>query len=340
MPRQGRIDAPGALHHIIARGIERGEIFRDDQDRDDFLTRLEKIVIETHTGCYAWALMPNHFHLLLRTGRVPIATVMRRLLTGYAIGFNGRHRRGGHLFQNRYKSILCQEDPYLKELVRYIHLNPLRAGMVADLKELDRYRYVGHSAIMNRRKAPWQKTRTVLALFSDKVTDARRLYRQFVKAGIDQGQRPELIGGGLVRSVGGWCVVKSLRKAGVWFKSDERILGDSEFVESVLSHAQEQLQGSDALAGHGVDIDRLIELAAQSLSLAPERLYGAGKARDVGKARSLVCFWSVRKLGMTMTAVSRKLGVSVPTVSLAVGKGERLAQQEEMSLEGLLDINI
>ena len=126
MPRKARIDAPGALHHIIARGIEGRKIFISDRDRNDFIDRLNAILPEAQTDCYAWALMPNHFHLLLRTGTVPLATVMRRLLTGYAIAFNYRHHRRGHLFQNRYKSILCQEDTYLMELVRYIHLNPLR----------------------------------------------------------------------------------------------------------------------------------------------------------------------------------------------------------------------
>ena len=130
MPRKSRIDAPGALHHVIARGIERGQIFRNDGDRSHFLIRLGDILTETNTACYAWALIPNHFHLLLRTGNVTISTTMRRLLTGYANWFNRRHRRYGHLFQNRYKSILCQEDAYLLELVRYIHLNPLRAGIV------------------------------------------------------------------------------------------------------------------------------------------------------------------------------------------------------------------
>jgi len=98
MPRKARIDAPGALHHIMARGIERRDIFEDDFDRNNFLERIEKIVLETDTRCYAWTLIPNHFHLLLKTGRVPIATVMRRLLTGHAGFFNRRHRRHGHLF--------------------------------------------------------------------------------------------------------------------------------------------------------------------------------------------------------------------------------------------------
>ncbi len=93
MPRQSRIDAPGALHHIIVRGIERCKIFRDDDDRYDFTKRLGGILEETATACYAWALIPNHFHLLLLNGNTPIATVMRRLLSGHAIRYNRRHRR-------------------------------------------------------------------------------------------------------------------------------------------------------------------------------------------------------------------------------------------------------
>jgi REP element-mobilizing transposase RayT len=118
MLRQARIDTPGALHHIIIRGIERGSIFRDDLDKNEFVQRLERILLETSAPCFAWALIPNHAHLLLRSGLVPIANVMRRLLTSYAQFFNRRHRRHGQLFQNRYKSILCEEEPYLLELVR------------------------------------------------------------------------------------------------------------------------------------------------------------------------------------------------------------------------------
>ena len=110
MPRQARIDAPGALHHIICRGIERRNIFKDNTDRNRFLERLGSVFQKTFTPCYGWALIPNHFHLLLKTGQEPIAQIMRRLLTGYAVTFNRRHRRYGRLFQNRYKSILCQEN--------------------------------------------------------------------------------------------------------------------------------------------------------------------------------------------------------------------------------------
>lgn len=135
MPRLARLDAPGVLHHVMGRGIERKKIFLRDIDRNDFLARLSELAQAGAMEIYAWALMPNHFHILCKTKDMPLASCMRRVLTGYVVNFNKRHRRYGHLFQNRYKSIVCQEDAYLKELVRYIHLNPLRAGLVKDLKE-------------------------------------------------------------------------------------------------------------------------------------------------------------------------------------------------------------
>ncbi|MGD9066007.1 MAG: transposase [Desulfobacterales bacterium] len=136
MPRLARLDAPGVLHHVIIHGIERRGIFRDDFERENFLERLSILVPETQTICYAWVFMSNHAHFLLRIGLGGIAHLMRRLLTGYAVSFNRRH---GQLFQNRCKSIICQEDAYFKELVRYIHLNPVRAKVVPDLGGLNQY---------------------------------------------------------------------------------------------------------------------------------------------------------------------------------------------------------
>jgi REP element-mobilizing transposase RayT len=124
MPRQSRLDAPGVLHHVIIRGIERKNFFWDSTDQQDFVDRLAVLIPETQARCYGWVLMTNHAHFLFRSGPSGISTLMRRLLTGYVVSFNRRHRRYGQLFQNRYKSIICQEDAYLKELVRYIHLIP------------------------------------------------------------------------------------------------------------------------------------------------------------------------------------------------------------------------
>ena len=252
MPRQSRIDAPGAFHHVICRGIERRKIFRDDIDRELFLERTARVFKKTATQCYAWALMPNHFHLLLQTGGAPLSIVMRRLLTGHAVVFNRRHRRKGHLFQNRYKSILCQEDPYFLELVRYIHLNPLRGKVVLSLDALDRYGYCGHSVLMGKAANEWQETGRVLGLFGERVFSARKKYRDFLEKGIDLGRRPDLVGGGLLRSSGGWKGLKSALEMGIHLKADERILGDSLFVESVLEEQEEHFERRYHLQSQGL----------------------------------------------------------------------------------------
>ena len=135
MPRKARIDMPGLLQHVIVRGIERRKIFLDDHDRGMFVNRFSALLEETGSDCFAWALLGNHVHALLRCNRTELSVFMRRLLTGYAVNFNHRHKRSGHLFQNRYKSIICEEDTYLLELIRYIHLNPLRAAMVPDRRQ-------------------------------------------------------------------------------------------------------------------------------------------------------------------------------------------------------------
>jgi len=164
MPRTARLDAPGVLHHVMIRGIERRKIFRNDKDHEDFIERLANLCPSMKTHCYAWAFLPNHAHFLFRTGREPLSKLMRRLLTGYVIGFNQRHKRRGQLFQNRYKSIICQEETYLQELVRYIHLNPIRAGMVQTLDELKKYKFCGRSVLMGKVKREWQDTDYVFGL--------------------------------------------------------------------------------------------------------------------------------------------------------------------------------
>jgi hypothetical protein len=165
---------------------------------------------------------------------------MRKVLTGYAVTFNRRYRRSGHLFQNRYKSILCEEDVYLQELVRYIHLNPLRAGVVKDLRELGSYGYSGHSVLMGKNKREWQDRDYVLRYFGQTEREAKRGYVRYVSEGVGQGRRPELVGGGLLRSVGGWQGLKEMRDSGERVRGDERILGGSEFVDRVLRESKEE----------------------------------------------------------------------------------------------------
>ena len=174
MPRGARLDTPGALHHVIARGIERRNIVDDDLDRENFITRFGQVADETCTAIYAWALMGNHAHVLMRSGPGGVALFMRRILTGHAISYNRRHRRHGHLFQNRYKSIICEEDAYFTELVRYIHLNPLRAGLVDSLTQLDRYPWCGHAIVLGRQNQPWQDRDYVLKWFGKTAGPAKK----------------------------------------------------------------------------------------------------------------------------------------------------------------------
>ncbi len=332
MPRKSRIDAPGALHHVIARGIERTKIYRDDLDRKNFLERLSTILPETSTRCFAWALLPNHFHLLLRTGQVPIATVMRRLLTGYAVSHNRRHRRHGHLFQNRYKSILCQEEPYLLELVRYIHLNPLRSEIVQDIKALNTFPFTGHGAILGKFKNDWQDTKYVLRLFGKTKSSARNRYRLFVEKGIAEGRRNDLIGGGLIRSSGGWEKVKAMRKAKIFNKSDERILGDGDFVEQILSSARERFERKYELEARGFDLSKVSERVSYLLGVKPSELKGPSKERLRVKARSLLCFWASKELGVSMAELSRELQISLSAVGQSVKRGEKIARNHDYKL--------
>ncbi len=333
MPRAARIDAPGALQHIICRGIERRSIFRDGDDRKDFITRLNRVVSESRTPCYAWALMTNHFHLLLRSGEVPISTVMRRLLTGYAIGFNRRHKRSGRLFQNRYKSVLCQEERYFLELVRYIHLNPIRAGLVSDLDDLDTYPCCGHGALMGRVVAPFQNTTAVLSQFSPKTTAAREQYRLFISKGVSQGRRPELTGGGLLRSAGGWGVLKTMKRMKAHIKGDERILGDSAFVQAVLNQSKENYERSYRLKTQGYTFETIVRRASELLDVPVKAIMSGGKQPDRVKARSLAAFWAVKKLGMNGTTVGRKIGLSQSAVSRAVQRGEQLSEELSVTME-------
>jgi REP element-mobilizing transposase RayT len=330
MPRKPRIDAPGALHHVMGRGIEGVEIYRSDGDRDDFLSRLETVLGETKARCFAWALIPNHFHLLIRTGKEPLSALMRRLLTGYSVAFNRRYERKGHLFQNRYRSILCQEDAYLLELVRYIHLNPLRAGQVMDLAGLDSFPYSGHSALMGSVPRPWQDTEWVLRLYGENGDDARRGLRRFMQAGIKKGSRPELAGYSPSRRT---AAGKGRdRRLGPGRRADERILGDNAFVEDVLKACEERSERRRRLRETGVSFERLVQRVSDIMDLDEWQVLKPSKERPRVKARSLLCFWAAKELGMTMTEVAERLTLSVSAVSQLVNRGEHIAAMERYEL--------
>jgi len=318
----------------MIRGIERRKIFRDNEDRDNFIDRLSILIPETKTQCYAWAFMPNHIHLLIRSGPSGISTFMRRLLTGYAVYFNRRHKRHGQLFQNRYKSIICQEDAYLQELFRYMHLNPIRAKIVKDMDELDTYPYSGHSTVMGKVKREWQDIEYVLSYFGKNKGSARKRYRSYVEDGISKGRRPELVGGGLIRSMGGWGEIKKIRLTGQdRIKSDQRILGGSDFVLSVLSESEENFTERYALSSRGFDLNKVVERVSLLFDLEKDYITGKGRQEDRVKARDLICYWCNNRIGISMAELSMRLGLTIAAVSYAVRRGEKVAKEGKYSLE-------
>jgi REP element-mobilizing transposase RayT len=184
MPRPPRIHFPGALFHVIARGNGRQKTFRDQADYRAFLAMLASLKQQKPFQLYAYCLMPNHFHLLLEVDRVPLAHLMQPLLTRYAKAFNGRHRRVGHLFQARYQAILCQRDTYLQALVRYLHLNPVRAHLIRDPAA---WPWSSHRAYLGRQQGPLVDAGFPLSLFHPHRARSVVLYQRFVRDALGLG---------------------------------------------------------------------------------------------------------------------------------------------------------
>jgi REP element-mobilizing transposase RayT len=303
------------LHHVIVRGIEKGLVVRDDKDREAFVTRLGHAAMLTQTNVYAWALLPNHVHVLVRSSAIGLPAFMRRFLTGYAVTFNRRHERRGHLFENRYKSIVCDEDSYFQELVRYIHLNPLRAGLCADLIELGQYPWCGHSVILGKFQYPWCDREHVLSWFGTRGNDALAAYRRFVRDGIAQGRRPELVGGGLVRTLGGWAAVQAARSRGDRVLADPRILGTGSFVEALLSRDEGRLRRTYSITERAEQMEELIRRACVSAGIDLGELQLGGRRRSVAKIRAQLARQLVGEYGVTLAEAARRLGVSTSGIA-------------------------
>ncbi len=321
MPRGPRLDAPGTLHHVMVRGLDRQIIFHDETDRDDFLKRLARLAEAGHLAVYAWALLPNHAHLLVRSQARPLSRSMRSLLTGYAGQFNRRHHRTGHLFQNRYKSIVIDEEGYFLELVRYIHLNPLRSGVVADVRALERFPWSGHSVLLGHGRRPWYSVDAVLGRFGKTLPEARRGYRAFVDRGRAQGRRPDLQGGGLRRSVGGWEAVTALNRGREAFTTDERVLGRGEFVGALYRQVEQGEAQRRALRRRVPDLGTLIMRVAKASHLLPEALSGGGRSRAITHARDGLAYLWVEVLGGSARELARTVQLQPFSVCRAVQRG-------------------
>jgi REP element-mobilizing transposase RayT len=322
MPRGPRLDAPGTLHHVIFRGIEKGLIVRDDEDRKNFTGRMGTLAKNTSTAIYAWALMSNHAHMLVRSGKCGIPAFMHRLLTGYAVSYNRRHNRWGHVFQNRYKSIVCEEDVYFLRLVSYIHLNPLRAGLVRTLEELDNYHWCGHSVIMKQQANEWQDREYVLELFGTTEGKARKAYRKFVSEQNVKEKQPELTGGGLIRSMGGWSAVKGMRSRGEQELGDARILGSGAFVQEMLNQAQQTINYQIKGARKRKTAENHIAAVCKKAGVSVIFLQSGSRRRPLPELRKNLAGVLLEEYGLTLAGAARHLGVSTSAVALMLKRAQ------------------
>jgi REP element-mobilizing transposase RayT len=325
MPRKARLDAPGALHHIMVRGIDKTNIFVDHQDKALFLERLGENITEGQCSVYAWVLMDNHLHILFKSGKHGISVVMRKQLTWYAQYFNHRHKRTGHLFQNRYKSILCDEENYLLALIRYIHLNPVRAKIVKTIGELDRYPWSGHSAIVGKANRSWMDIDTVLSQFGEKKKRALLEYRRFIMEEFGQDRKPELTGGGLIRSQGGWSRVLALQRSGKKEEADERILGAGEFVHAVMREVEERQLRQTKLRRRGKGIVDIIREECEKRGVNERELIQGSRRQKVSRTRAIIALRCKKEIGSPGAEIARHLGVNTSSINRAVERAEVLS---------------
>ena len=309
MPRQARIDFPGLTHHVIFRGIERRRIFIRRTDYLEFLRRLRDA--KGDATIFAWALMPNHVHLLIRTAQKRLPKIMSQILTGYALYFNRKYRRAGHLFQNRYKSIVCDYDAYLVRLVRYIHLNPLKAGLAKNLRELADYPWCGHGAILGKSENRWQEVDEVLSFYADSREKARTAYLLDMQAGA--GKEEDMEGGGLIRSSGGMSQAMKNQRCGCPQAYDSRILADGDFVIRVLSHSA-STKPSPMRGGHSQE---WISSICAYFGIVKGDLSSKLRHARLSKAREACAYVAIAKFGMGHGDVAKLFNQSTSAVSQA-----------------------
>lgn len=276
MARKPRVEYAGAFYHVICRGNQRQAIFRSDADRKHYLERLEQYRERYGFKVYAYVLMGNHVHLLIETGRVPLSRIMQGLQLRYTGYFNKKYHKVGHLFQGRYKAILCDRDAYLLELVRYLHLNPQRMRSPMDAGN---YRWSSHGAYLGKDNLVRVETAAVLGEFAKSVGKARRGYLKFMAEGKAAGHQPDY-----------------------YDVRDQRFLGDQRFVEEI----EERVQGDREIAvpEPRAKIGVLLPLIAKAYGATEKDLVQPGRLRKWMTARSMLVYlgreWgrvSVKELG-------------------------------------------
>lgn len=300
MARPPRHDAPGVIHHVTIRGIERRDIFDDDRDRLEFLRRLREEQSQAGFACLAWALMSNHVHLIVKTGLVPLSKFMQRLNGGYALAFNRRHERTGYLLQDRFHSSLIEDDAYRSVAVRYVFLNPVRAGVVPCVAELESFPWTGFSELTGR--CP----RGILAV--DEVLDLLGAARRGDRATLTE-----------------------------WVRAVAHI--DLEPVPHALPESASSSPArvpSEARAAHhrarGWTLDHLIAWAAAACGACEVHVRSGRRGRSESRARAVIASLGTGDLGLDLTSIATGTGVKLPAISRAVRRGDALVRTNALRL--------
>ncbi len=324
---------PGGYYHVIGRGLERRYIFKARIDKLDFLARMGDNLERANAHCLAWALMSNHYHFLVQVGEEPLSRLMAPVLGGFASSYNRRIKRCGYVFQNRYQSILVDEDCYLLELIRYIHLNPVVAGMITDVSGLKDYPWTGHAGMTGKHRQTWHSVNAALAYFGAKTRQARPAYVRYMQESEKDPQDTSFSGGGMIRSHGGWESIERLRKEHIACIGDERILGSSEFVTSALRQDSLWTQQPTRLANAGWNIEKLAEWVCHSTGIDQDNLLLKARGGKLSEAKSILCYLGARELGLTIREIADFLSISQPSATAWVRKGEAHCKANAITLE-------
>ena len=291
----------------------------------------------TGAALYAWALMPNHAHILLRTGEMPLSLLVHRWLSQYVTRFNLIHRRSGHLFQNRFKNILVEEDAYLLELVRYIHLNPVRSRLPVTIDSLDEFPWTGHAVLLGNAQQPGQDVDFVLAHFGCKVGAARDAYRLFVRDGAADPNPPNLDGGGLRRSLGGgWEAVATLSRGREEWSFDERVLGGPGFVDAVLRKNEEE--ATVVIVPPLESLEEVAERVAAHFSITSDELRSASLRPCVLDAKAIMAHIATHHYQLSLCAAGRFMRVSRMSLSRATLRFPKVVRQLNIDVEEFLKL--
>ncbi|MDD3927528.1 MAG: hypothetical protein PHT33_12810, partial [bacterium] len=236
-----------------------------------------------------------------------LSTYMRRLLTGYAVAYNLRHKRHGHLFQNRYKSIVCEEDVYFQELVRYIHLNPLRAGQVKSLSELNGYPWCGHAVLAGQMDYQWQDKAYVLAVFGSIQSKAVEAYQRYMQEGISISE------GGPLEPERAEFDMENIDSKAV--NGNERIMGSPEFIERIISEADEHTKQCINSEEHFLQVELEVKSTCKQNGISIKELKSGSRRGPVSRTRGELAYRLVEDYGVSITEAGRQLGVSTSGIS-------------------------